>query len=211
MHEHYSFNSYASILQHQNYARRYLSNICVPIVYSFRLLHANPFVATHQPKDTPWSLYPVYVENGALFGRPQGQTGADPRFHKGWTPMGERSLPISPWTRLPFIYLISIYIYIYIHLCMAVSHSSLWQKSSPGNPHTNFRFDQLRIYACMHTPSRAKLGMLEAKRRRSSLQTTHNTNLKLRITQTKHCTTHKLKTAHDTNEELHMTQTKDVT
>ena len=50
---------------------------------SSRLLHRNPFVATHLPNASSGLFYSVHVENGALFGRPQGRAGGAPRFHEG--------------------------------------------------------------------------------------------------------------------------------
>ena len=61
----------------------------------------------------------------------------------------------------------AMYIYMYIFIHMAVTHRLLRRESATIILHTNFRFDQLRMYACMHTPHRAKQGMLEAKRQGS--------------------------------------------
>ena len=64
--------------------------ICQPI-YSARrsrLLHPNPFVATHDPKDSPGPFCYVNYESRALFGslvRPWGRPG--PAMVEQWLPL----------------------------------------------------------------------------------------------------------------------------
>ena len=64
---------------------------------------------------------------------------------------------------------------------MAVSVRFLRRKPAPKNLHTNFRYDQLRIDAAMHTPYRSKRGMLGAAR------SDEGPDYKLHITRTKDC------------------------
>ena len=76
-----------------------------------QLLHPNPFVATHHPKDSPGLLYMVYIDNGALFGRPQGWLGEIQGFMRGRTPHGGRSLWIGPQGQAP-LYMLDICIHV---------------------------------------------------------------------------------------------------
>ena len=80
----------------------------------------------------------LYTKNRHLFGRPQSRPGGDREFQEGWTPMGERSLPIEPQGQAPLyiwvIYMsmyVHIHIYIYIHMhayrcvCVYIIHGSV--------------------------------------------------------------------------------------
>ena len=58
--------------------------IDVHILYTIYIyIYPNPFVATHHSKDSTGPIYAVCVKNGALFGRPQGRSGRDPRIQEG--------------------------------------------------------------------------------------------------------------------------------
>ena len=75
---------------------------------SSRLLHLNPSVATHHPKESPGLLCGGYIRKGALFGRPQGQPGGKPRLLEGadapWGKEFTDSAP-GPATTLYIIYM----------------------------------------------------------------------------------------------------------
>ena len=57
---------------------------------SSRLLHPNPFDATHHSEDPPGPFYHAYFENRDVFVLPQRRPGATP------SSMGGRGLPIVP-------------------------------------------------------------------------------------------------------------------
>ena len=99
------------------------------------LLHPKPLVATHHSKGSPGPLYAVYVENGALFVRPQGRHGRAPSSQEGMDGHGRKESAQGAPGSGSLLYIV----YVALSHLLSFSECALGSKTMSAVPRSRHR------------------------------------------------------------------------